>query len=262
MIFYFSGTGNTRWAAETVASSLGEHLFFIPEELKGDCHYTLEADERIGFFFPTHGWQPPHIVREFIGRLRLNNAEGHYCYALTTCGDSIGKTMEILNNDLLKNSLPKAKSLFCLIMPESYVCLPFMYTDTPEREKEKTSQAEQQLSTFTQTIRERREGEEHIVKGVLPWVMSYIVGGYFNKKMVTDKKFTINANLCIHCGKCAKVCPTGDLRLKDNLPAWQGDGSCTCCLACYHHCPRHAINYGPITRKRGQYYFGHQKKTE
>ncbi|MCI7256823.1 MAG: ferredoxin, partial [Prevotella sp.] len=30
-----------------------------------------------------------------------------------------------------------------------------------------------------------------------------------------------------------------------------------CCLSCYHHCPHHAINYGNITKKRGQYFFGH-----
>ena len=42
-----------------------------------------------------------------------------------------------------------------------------------------------------------------------------------------------------------------------STPEWQHNGRCTCCLSCYHHCPRHAINYGSITRRRGQYYFGH-----
>lgn len=257
MIFYFSGTGNTRWAAENIAQYIDEELFFIPDELKGDCHYSLKPDERIGFFFPTHGWQPPHIVRKFISRLHIDNAQGHFCYALTTCGDSIGETMEMLNKELTRASLPTAKSLFCLIMPESYVCLPFMYTDTPEREKEKIAAASQQLEEYKQAILERREGEIKTTKGIAPWGMSHIVGNYFNKRMVTDKKFSVDADRCIHCGKCEKVCPTGDLLLQGELPSWKNDGSCTCCLACYHHCPQHAINYGSITRKRGQYYFGH-----
>ena len=259
MIFYFSGTGNTRWAAESVARHIGEDLFFIPDELKGGCHYSLKTDERIGFFFPTHGWQPPHIVRKFISRLRIDNAQGHFCYALTTCGDSIGETMEILNKDLEKSSLPTASSMFCLVMPESYVCLPFMYTDKPEREKEKIDCASRQLEEYEQAILERRENEVRTVRGFMPWTMSHIIGNYFNKRMVTDKKFTIDAEKCIHCGKCEKVCPTGDLLFQGELPSWKNDGSCTCCLACYHHCPQHAINYGSITRKRGQYYFGHPK---
>jgi NAD-dependent dihydropyrimidine dehydrogenase PreA subunit len=259
MIFYFSGTGNTRWAAEKIAQATGERLLFIPEESKSDCRYVLDQAERIGFCFPTHGWQPPRIVRQFINRLHVENAEGHYCYALTTCGDSIGLTMEMLNKDLERAGIPKAESVFSLVMPESYVCLPFMYTDTPEREKEKIETASLQLDNYIEMIRQRKPQEVHTTKGVAPWAMSHIIGSYFNGRMVNDKKFTVDADKCIHCGKCEQVCPTGDLTIKDALPSWQHDGSCTCCLACYHHCPKHAINYGSITRKRGQYYFGHKE---
>ena len=98
MIFYFSGTGNTRWAAEQIARATGDRLLFIPDELQGDCRYTPGDDERIGFCFPVHGWQPPRIVRRFVRRLVIDGAQGHYCYALSTCGDSIGRSMELLAN--------------------------------------------------------------------------------------------------------------------------------------------------------------------
>lgn len=254
MIFYYSGTGNTRWAAETIARCINEKLLFIPEELKGDCHYTLKKDERIGFCFPTHGWQPPRIVRKFIRQLRIEQAAGHYCYALTTCGDSIGLTMEILNEELAAVGLPETISVFSLTMPESYVCLPFMYTDKPEREREKIETSTALLDDYVEMIIDRRGGQR-TVKGAAPWLMSHVIGSYFNGRMVNDKKFMVDADVCIHCGICEKVCATGNLRLTDGLPTWQHDGSCTCCLACYHHCPRHAINYGKITRNRGQYYF-------
>lgn len=114
------------------------------------------------------------------------------------------------------------------------------------------------MKEFAKLIVNRKAGETHIQKGPAPWVMSHVVGSYFNGKMVTDKKFTVDSETCIHCGKCEKVCPTGDVSLTDGLPVWHHDGSCTCCLACYHHCPKHAINYGKITHRRGQYYFGHE----
>lgn len=259
MIFYFSGTGNTRWAAEVLAQKTGERLLFIPDELKkGECDYELQDGERLGFCFPVHGWQPPHIVRQFISNARFKVAPTSFIYALVTCGDSIGRTMEILNKELAKKGF-KTLSVYSLIMPESYVCLPFMYTDTPEREHEKISQATKDLDCIAQEIAARQTGITRTTRGLTPWTFSHVIGAYFNARMITDRKFTVDADTCIHCGRCAKACPTGDVRLTDGLPQWQHDGSCTNCLACYHHCPTHSINYGSITRKRGQYYFGRQQ---
>ena len=253
MIFYFSGTGNTRWAAETLAQATGEQMLFIPEEQQGRCEYTLAEGERIGFVFPTHGWQPPRIVRNFIKKMHIDHAEGHFCYALTTCGDSIGVAMDILNSDLQKAGLPVATSLFSLVMPESYVCLPFMYTDTEEKEHEKIATTKALLPHIIKCIRERREGVEELEKGGTPRLYSYVIGEYFNKRMVNDKKFTVDSDVCIKCGKCQKVCPVDNIT--GTPPEWNHNGRCTSCLACYHYCPVHAINFGKITRKRGQYFF-------
>ena len=256
MIFYFSGTGNTRWAAEQLAAATQERLLFIPEELKTACEYTLQEDERIGFCFPVHGWQPPHIVRQFISRLRLthHSSLAHpYAYALCTCGDSTGLAMTMLAKELREKGI-ELQSCQSLIMPESYVCLPFMYTDTPQREGEKKDQAKVELQKFIEVVQNRQIGYSQLTLGLTPWTFSHVIGAYFNRFMITDKKFTVDADVCLHCGKCAKVCPVGNI-VFDNTPSWKNDSSCTCCLSCYHHCPVHAINYGRITRKRGQYYF-------
>ena len=253
MIFYFSGTGNTRWAAERLAAATNERLLFIPQELKGTCEYTLEDGERIGFCFPVHGWQPPHIVREFVDRLRIDNAGGHYAYALCTCGDSTGLAMKMLADKLSAKDIV-LDSCQSLTMPESYVCLPFMYTDTPEREREKKEEASRRLTDFERVVVERQTGYSQLTLGLTPWTFTHVIGAYFNRFMITDKKFTVDADVCIHCGKCAEVCPVGDITF-DDTPVWKNDSSCTCCLSCYHHCPVHAINYGRITRRRGQYYY-------
>lgn len=254
MIFCFSGTGNTRWAAEYLAKHIGERLLFIHDEMKGDCRYILSKDEIIGFCFPVHGWQPPKIVRRFIAGLSIENSNGHYCFALCTCGDNVGETMTILNRDLEKRGL-RAMSTFSVIMPETYVCLPFMYTDTKHREREKIAAAKTTLQGIAQAVMHRQEGLNMLTKGPIPWLYSYVIGGYFNKRMITDSPFRVGDS-CINCGLCAEVCPTENIiGGKGARPQWKHDGSCTCCLACYHHCPKHAINYGRRTERRGQYYF-------
>ena len=271
MVFYFSGTGNTRWAAERLGQATGERLYYIPDELKTDCEYTLSADERIGFCFPVHGWQPPHIVRQFIRKLtffpqtskikvqssKIKVQTSNYAYALCTCGDSIGLAMQMFSEELMQRGIV-LQSCQSLVMPESYVCLPFMYTDKPEREREKIEQAEKDLNLFLTVVKKRQSGYSQLKLGLTPWTFSHVIGAYFNRFMITDRKFMVDADVCTHCGRCEKACPVGDIVLQQGLPTWKNDSSCTCCLSCYHHCPVHAINYGQITRRRGQYYFGHK----
>ena len=254
MIFYFSGTGNTRWVAEQIAKGIGEELVFIPDMIReGRYEFELGKGERIGFCFPTHGWQVPRICRNFIRQLSLKNKiTTTFCWGLTTCGDNTGETMTILNKDLQTIGL-QAETLFSVVMPESYVCLPFMKTDPEDRERWKIENAERQLHHIVSIIKDRKRGIEELEKGATPRLYSYVIGAYFNARMVTDKKFMVDTDVCIQCGKCVKVCPVDNI--KGTPPKWIHNGRCTCCLACYHYCPTHAINYGKITRKRGQYYF-------
>ena len=242
--------------AQQIAEAIEEELVYIPDAIRaGRYEYTLTEGERIGFCFPTHGWQPPRIVREFIRQLHLPNASNHFCWALTTCGDNMGQAMNILNRELAKKGL-KATTQFAVIMPESYVCLPFMYTDTDETVKRKINVAEVLIPHIRVCILSRSQGIIELKKGATPRLYSYVIGGYFNKKMITDKKFMVDEDVCIKCGKCAKVCPVDNIT--GTPPEWQHNGRCTSCLACYHYCPVHAINYGERTRKRGQYYFKNQ----
>lgn len=258
MLFYFSGTGNTKWIAEQIALATGDELTNIADELQHQqFSYQLKDGERLGFCFPTHGWQPPRIVREFIRRATFHTTPDTFIWAMTTCGDSTGKTMDILNRELARKGL-KADTLFSVIMPESYVCLPFMYTDSEEREAEKIEQARRQTEHMARIIKDRQGGIEELEQGVTPRLFSYVIGQYFNKHMITDKKFTVDADRCTHCGKCQRICPVDNIA--GTPPEWLHNGRCTCCLACYHYCPEHAINYGSITRKRDQYYFGRREQ--
>ena len=261
MIFYFSGTGNTRWAARQLAEATGEQLTDIAAQLRSGTplSYTLGEGERLGFCFPTHGWQPPAIVRQFIRKATFATSDDTYTWALTTCGDNMGEAMTILNGELSAKGL-KATALFSLIMPESYVCLPFMHTDSDERASEKIATARQQLQHIAHVVSARRQGVVELERGATPRLYSYVIGAYFNRHMISDRKFVVDDDACTRCGRCQKVCPVGNI--EGTPPRWLHNGSCTCCLACYHTCPRHAINYGSITRNRGQYYMGRNKQKE
>lgn len=262
MILYFSGTGNTRWAAEVLGKATGERLIDISKAAEESVCYDLAEGERLGFCFPVHGWRPPLLVRHFIDRLTVNNAKKHYCYALCTAGDNIGETMDILEKDLAARGVC-LDSAFSLIMPESYVGLPFMDVDSPENEKRKKDKAAKELEQYSKLITERKKGVKELTIGRWPKINSRIIGGYFTDRLITDKPFRVTEDRCIKCGRCAAACPVENVIWeKGSIPEWKRDGTCLACFSCYHHCPEHAIEYGKRTRKKGQYYFNRNKNIQ
>ena len=249
MIFYFTGTGNTRWAAQLLAEATDDELHYIPDELDNTkLHYELKDGERLGFCFPTHGWQPPHIVREFIRRSTFIVQHSTYIYALTTCGDNMGYAMRIFEKELRQKGL-HTDARFAIVMPESNVCFSFLHLDTDEKARQKVDAARQRMIHICKIITERQRDIEELVKGAIPFTYTYVIGDYYNKHLITDKKFWVDEEICIQCGLCQKLCPVDDI--KGTPPVWQHNGRCTNCLACYHHCPSHAIHWGNM--KRGQY---------
>lgn len=254
MIFYLSDTGNTRWATRVIKDKTDDKLLFIPELMRSlSFDFHLDDGERLGFCFPVHGWRPPKIVREFISHLKIN-ATGHYVYALCTAGDNIGETIDILRKDLDDRGV-HLDAAFSLIMPESYLGLPFFNLDTPDKVQEKKNVASSQMNGYVDAIVNRRS-EEHLVLGRWPCIDSRLLGAFFVKYLLNDKPFHVDSRKCVKCGICADVCPTknvvGGLGYE---PQWKHDGSCLACFACYHHCPHHAIDYGSLTKDKGQYFF-------
>ena len=167
--------------------------------------------------------------------------------------------MDILSADLSHTGLT-LDSEFSLQMPETYVGLPFMDVDKPEREEEKKHQAEADLNKYIGMISRRLCGERHLHLSHWPRINSRLLGGAFKQWLLTDKPFKVDKNRCTGCGQCARSCPTANIIMNEHLPEWQRNGHCLSCFACYHHCPVRAIEYGSRTKHKGQYYFEKKKK--
>lgn len=286
MIFYFSGTGNTKWAASKLAAATREDLISIAPYMRADdsSHnlaepFILKENERLGFVFPVHGWRVPKLVREFISKMKIqrepsdasaeNKAKADdslknrpFTYCVCTAGDSIGLTIENLNEVISLNpslqalGITEVSSSYSLIMPESYIGLPFMDVDPKEREIRKKENAAQELAVVCEEIFDRKEGINRLVKGPIPWFFTKVVGGFFENVLITDKRFHVEKDRCVKCGICANVCPVGDIKGgHGEYPVWLHHKDCLTCFTCYHHCPHHAIEFGNQTQKKGQYYF-------
>ena len=240
MIYYFSGTGNSLYVARHLADALGERL----------CPMTFPAstdDKVIGLVFPVYGWGIPNVVDAFVRNYKASLLEeGCFLYAVMTCGDDMGYADKVLESALGR----KLDAAFSVLMPDVYVCLPGFDVDSKEECREKFAKEKDAVKDIVACVKERKQ-VRYLKRGPFPWTKTYIIRPLFNRYLLTDKYFNVDKTKCIACGRCQKNCPVGNILIIYDVPAWQSH--CAGCLACFHACPYHAINFGNQTQKKGQY---------
>lgn len=253
MIFYFTGTGNSRWVAEALGKALEEPLVSIAEVLKEEKNeyvYPLGEREKVIFVFPVHSWGPAVLVTRLISRLRLEGYEGQAVYFVCTCGDDCGYTDRIMRKALRKRGFILTNG-FSVQMPNNYVLMPGFDVDSKEVETDKLRKATERIQEVIGSIR-REENRSLYYAGGVPFLKSYLVYPLFVNFAIGSNRFYAT-EACVSCGICAKICPTGTITLsEDGKPQWAN--TCVQCVACIHRCPVRAIEYGKISLEKGRYH--------
>jgi Pyruvate/2-oxoacid:ferredoxin oxidoreductase delta subunit/flavodoxin len=250
MIFYFSGCGNSRFIAESIAQATGDKLVFIPEaEREQNFNYDLADDEHVGFVFPIYSWSPPQLVVRFVRKLRFARKPA-YVWMAVTCGDNGGVAEKVFGEQLVRAGI-QLNAAYCFVMPNTYVNMAGMSTDKPEKAQRKIEKAKTHLPEVIQNILDRKPVME-MRRGLFPRFKTNVIGKSFHK-WVSDEPFR-STDACISCSKCVSVCPLQNITLEGGRPKWHGH--CTNCDACFHYCPKNAIQYGKASVGKRQYYFG------
>lgn len=249
MIFYFTGTGNSLYAAENIGESCNERVISIAEEMKKSSdrlEYNLEKDERIGFVYPVYAWAPPKLVLDFVRKIKIHNYKSNYVFSIATCGANVGNTMKVLEKTLSKKEIT-LNSGFSLVMPSNYIIMGDV--DSKEVQGEKLVKADERLKKIDKIIKERRKSVFDLEKGSSARLRTSVINPLFTTFGINTKKFHADNN-CTSCGLCEKVCSVGNISV-DTKPVW--GSKCTQCLACINRCPTKAIQYGKGTIKKGRY---------
>ena len=251
MILWYSGCGNSRFVADTLAHELGDsNMVFIPEAARQGTVLEFGPNDVLGIVFPVYSWSVPKLVSEFL-RTATIKGKPAYVFAACTCGDETGLTEKHLKKDLAKQRLT-LDAFFSFQMPETYVNLPGFKLDTPENAESKINRTKENLKEAVKLIKERAKGNFDKLKGGSSFLKSNILKPLFYGLLITDRKFRVSDS-CIGCGICAKNCPLQNITMQNDRPHW--NGHCTNCMSCYHRCPKNAISFGKATQGKGQYYF-------
>lgn len=249
MIFYYSATGNSRFAAERLAELLCSEA--IDMLSPGAAAADFDPAGGVGFVFPIYCWGVPPVVSSFISSLAGRLSEDMYVWAACTCGDEAGKAMRCLSTRLERLRGRGADALFSVIMPNTYVLLPGFDVDRPEVAEEKLRLAPSRLEAVAAAVKSGRSGICDVTEGSMPALRSMIFPVF--EKWGVFPRYWHSTDACIGCGKCAAICPARNIEMRGRRPVW--GSRCFSCCACFHVCPVKAVEYGSITRGKGRYLF-------
>lgn len=235
MIYYFSGTGNSRWAARQIAARLHDTAQDI-SKLRQLPDLTHES--QIGLVFPIYAWGAPEPVLSFVKKLPKTQA---FTFAVCTCGEEAGYAMKKLSD------LYPFRSSYSLVMPNNYII--GADVDDAQTIHKKIQDARQAIQTLTDEITQRQT-VYRVQEGKHAGLKSGLVNFGFNHFARSTKAFYAT-DRCNSCGLCAQNCPASTITMTNGKPVW--GKMCYQCLGCINACPQRAIEYGKSTQKHGRY---------
>ncbi|MDR0943502.1 MAG: EFR1 family ferrodoxin [Ruminococcus sp.] len=241
ILYYFSGTGNSLAAAQTIAQEMGEtRLVSMVHENTEDLADDSTI-ERIGFVFPVYYGAVPPIVRSFIENLKL--PENIYIFGVITKGGLAGSVQDELA-EIINAAGGKLSYAWTVRMPGNYIA---MYPALPDIVQQKLlSSAERKAETIGEKAKLKLIDQN--IKADSPPRKSLLQKqpGY----LTFAKDYRVHSR-CTGCQICAKICPTKNITMVVGKPHFASN--CQHCMACIQWCPMGAITYKERTANRARY---------
>lgn len=245
MVVYFSGTGNSRYCARRLAEYLEDEAVDSFSLLRSRKPAALNSEKSWVFVSPTYAWRLPRIFEQFIRTGRFSGSRD--VWFVMTCGGDIGAAAAYIQT-LCREKGFVFHGVLQVVMPENYVA---MFNVPQEAEARRIVSAA--LPVLEEGAGYIRAGKDFPSRqaGMADKLKSGPVNPLFYRLLVGDRKFRVT-DACVACGKCAELCPLGNIQLKSGKPAWNGD--CTHCMACICGCPAQAIEYGKNSVGKPRYH--------
>ena len=275
LIIYFSGTGNTGMLTDEIVSRLKmegwdtEAVSVEAFDYKSrDFNFHLRTMDLLGFGFPVYKLSYPEIMEQlfpFLANLKPSGKPffvySSYCRFASTALHRYSRAMELTGtaDDDRPHMAIAMQAFKCpsngiasLKEPDSSAYREVMYFEPGIGAK---------LDDFTADILTGYEQYHHHGIGLNH------SGSLFDRRRgriaVRIEKaryplLSVDDELCIGCGLCAKRCPDDNLFMQkdnaDKLIAFPRDAEdCLHCLRCMHICPKKAITFGPLVQGPSRY---------
>jgi ferredoxin len=252
---YFTGTGNSLKVLSTCKEVFEAENYLVNiSMIKADEQFS--SCELLGFCFPVYAFGIPRICRKYLDKLQVFKTP-QKVFILVTAGDadeagfSINEASKILSK---KN---------CSIVYTGVVQMPINWTTSPQPpfppDKEEAKFIIEQGVAQTQKIAQeiisdiRKYHAFNYPKryGKFKFYSDYLLFKYLGLSNLW-RNFRVYEN-CSGCGICARICPTGSIKIKNKQPVWTSN--CEQCMRCVNSCPNESIyqTMGGETKGKNKY---------
>lgn len=245
MILVFSGTGNSRFVADTLGVRLQDEVVSINDIVKNAKEKVFFSDKPFVIVSPIYAWRYPVIVEELIETAEFQGSRDIYFVA--TMGANSG------NCDRFAAGLAKKRGMNCMgfrgvIMPNNYVISSVMESD--EVNAAIIAKAIPEMDEIADAISSGKQIHK-TDKTKLAGLLSGPVHNMFSRHMHSSENYVVGDS-CISCGKCASLCVMNNVTLNAGEKPSFGK-NCINCYACLQYCPTEAINIAGKTETHGRY---------
>lgn len=234
-IFWFSGTGNSLYAAKRLSAELSD--LPLAQMADGAAFGSVGGEgAKIGFVFPSYYGNLPRTVRAFVEKLDIR--PGTYLFAIVTMGGVGQGAVAALDKALIEKGLRLSYGRG-LMMPANYV-IKYNPAD-PDKGAKAMDKADNRLHKFAAEIAVATQKVK---------TLPITANNLYKNIEALDEMFTVS-DKCTSCGLCERICLVKNIRLENGQPEWLHH--CEHCVACISWCPVRAIEYGDRTQSRRRY---------
>ena len=261
--YYFSGTGNSLYISKKLKEEMEQEAGKNNQGLEGESleisivpiqkvikHKSIEdQSDMVGIIYPTYFLDTPNVVKEFAKKLRLN--ENCYLFLYANYGETLGNALYNLNQIFTKQRL---LANYEVVLPDNSIIFETKKSAIPKmlESAEKTIK-EHAKEIYARVITEKSSyhfGYHMVTKVMKP--LARVGMGFYNMK--------VNPATCNGCGMCEKICPMNNIHMeakKTNVKSPIFENHCESCFACMHMCPKEAIRYASMSKKKTDYQYRH-----
>ncbi len=248
LVYWFSGSGNSRHVAGRLASDLGGELIPVTAALAsaGAGEAAGAPPGRILLVYPTYAGGPPNPVMRLLPILEAGTETE--ILAVTTCGGVAGAALGLADGALRRRGRALAGG-WVVKMPDNYP--PFGGPPPPEKQATRNAEAEEAIDALVADIRNGRFRRLGLLSrlGRPLWGLLFRFASSNWYRMARHFAAT---DACTRCGTCVRVCPVANVSLGGTGPEW-GE-RCEACFACLHWCPESAVTHKGSAPKNGRYH--------
>ena len=224
-----------------------------------------DQSDIVGIIYPTYFLDAPNVVKQFAKKLQLQ--ESCYLFLYANYGETLGNALHNMNQIFTKH---KVNGNFEVALPDNSIIFETKKEEIPKMlEHAEHTIKEQAKEIYAKAITEKSSYHfgYHMVAGIMK-PLAKVGMGFYNMK--------VDQTSCNGCGMCEKICPMKNIHMEVNKTNSRSnsrtdskidskldskspvfDNKCESCFACMHLCPKEAIRYASMSKKKKNYQYRH-----